>query len=205
MLEIQDSRVSYDGAVYKANCTGCAACVSSKYKNTIIRALTRGNCRACRSDYRTDETPKNSDGKWISHCPKCGSEQAYTRKNHAKSSESEGWLCRSCRASSKNNPVGNERRLYNKFRKSANNRKIPWDITFEDFVGCYTGTCALTGWELSMDYGVCTASFDRVDSSKPYENGNIQWLHTMVNMSKNKYPQEKFIAMCVAIADKVKW
>jgi len=56
-----------------------------------------------------------------------------------------------------------------------------------------------------MDYGTCTASFDRIDSSKSYEVGNIQWVHTMVNMAKNKYPQEKFIEMCCAIADKVKW
>lgn len=56
-----------------------------------------------------------------------------------------------------------------------------------------------------MEYGNCTASFDRIDSSEGYTQGNVQWVHTMVNMCKNKYPQVDFIQMCKAVADKVKW
>jgi hypothetical protein len=99
-------------------------------------------------------------------------------------------------------PVGDEMRSYNKFRKSANSRGIEWNLDFKEFMGCYTGECALTGWKLSMTYSDCTASFDRIDSSKPYELGNVQWVHAMVNMCKNKYSQDKFIAMCRAVATK---
>lgn len=56
-----------------------------------------------------------------------------------------------------------------------------------------------------MEYGKCTASLDRIDSGQGYTNSNIQWVHSMVNMCKNKYPQDKFIEMCRAVADKVKW
>jgi hypothetical protein len=56
-----------------------------------------------------------------------------------------------------------------------------------------------------MSYGSCTASFDRIDSTKPYDADNIQWVHTMVNMCKNKYAQGRFVEMCKAVADKVKW
>lgn len=207
MQPIQDSRISVRGNNYVAKCGNCSADVVSKYKNTVVRALVRGNCKSCKKDYRASNVDKNERGQWVSQCPKCGAEQVYTRQNHAKSSTAEGWLCRTCATSSKNSHVGAEKRLYNKFRKSANNRKISWGITFEEFVGCYTGRCALTGWALSMDYASCTASFDRIDSTRAYEMGNVQWVHTMVNMCKNKYPQAKFVVMCEAVAakNKVKW
>jgi len=95
--------------------------------------------------------------------------------------------------------------MYNKFRKSANNRGIEWKLDFDAFVATFDGRCALTGWEISMDYNNCTASLDRVDSSEPYRPDNIQWVHSMVNMSKNKYSQEQFVEMCLAVANKVKW
>ena len=206
MLLIQDSRICYDGKNYSASCENCGSKRTSKYKGSILRMLANKRCKKCLPNYRErSDLQRNKEGKWVSHCPKCGVEQAYTRKDHAKASERQGWMCKPCSNSSKNKPVGNKQRLYNKFRKSANNRKIDWNITFNDFTNCYTGYCALTGWELSMDYANCTASFDRIDSKKPYEIGNVQWVHTMVNMCKNKYPQDEFISMCKAVADKAKW
>lgn len=206
MQAIQDSRISYDGALYKANCLGCGTEVNSKYKLTIRRMLANGSCRACRKDYRADSLPsKNAEGRFVSHCPSCGVEQGYTRADHARNSERQGWLCRKCSNSSKNKPVGDKQRLYNRFRKSANNRGIAWSINFDDFCEVYDGTCALTGWEINMDYGTGTASLDRIDSTKGYEKGNVQWVHTMVNMSKNKYTQCDFVKMCEAVADKTKW
>ena len=212
MLAIQDSRVIKDGEKWRAKCV-CQKTSLFATKNSALLMLERGSCRNCKKDYRniTDDVLvyKNANGKWCSTCASCGTEQAYTRKDHAKQSEAAGWRCRKCVAEAKgfseNLPVGNEQRLYNKFRKSANVRKIPWEIDFKDFVNCYTGKCSLTGWDLSMCYTNGTASFDRIDSDKPYEIGNVQWVHTMVNMCKNKYDQNKFIEMCRAIADKVKW
>lgn len=204
MLAIQDSRIFYDGSMYVSCCPKCNSRLSAKTKASIRRTLGNGYCRKCTTRYNSSDVPKNSEGKWVSHCPKCGKEQAYTRPDHAKSSERQGWTCKSCSNRGENNSIGSKRRLYNKFKKSAGNRKIYWGITFKEFVGCYTGSCALTGWDLTMDYGNCTASFDRIDSKKPYELGNIQWVHTMVNMCKNKHSQEKFISMCKAVADKAK-
>jgi hypothetical protein len=175
--------------------------------------LHRESCRHCKKDYRAivGEVPvfQNAKGQWCSTCSGCGVEQAYTRKDHAKQSELRDWQCKKCVAEAKgfseNKPVGNEQRLYSRFRKSANSRGIAWGLSFEDFVGCFTGKCALTGWEINMNYTNCTASLDRIDSTKPYDVDNIQWVHTMVNMCKNKYPQDRFIEMCTAVADKVKW
>lgn len=105
---------------------------------------------------------------------------------------------------SENMPVGDIKRLYNKFRKSANSRKISWEISIDTFESSYTGKCSLTGWDLSMSYSSCTASLDRIDSKKGYLVDNIQWVHTMVNMCKNKYDQKLFIDMCQAISNNLK-
>jgi len=65
--------------------------------------------------------------------------------------------------------------------------------------------CALSGLELTFprvnkdkNY---TASVDRIDSSKGYVEGNVQWVHKMVNFMKNKYNNEVFIEMCKKIAN----
>jgi hypothetical protein len=178
-------------------------------KSSALKMISRETCRHCKRDYRSVEGNvgiyKNAEGKWCSRCSCCGIEQAYTRKDHAKQSELCDWQCKQCIAIAKgfseNMPVGNGRRFYNRFRKSANRRNIQWDIDYEEFMQAFTGKCALSGWDISMAYANSTASLDRIDSSKGYSAENIQWVHVIVNMCKNKYPQEQFIAMCKAISD----
>ncbi len=174
--------------------------------------LERGSCRNCQKHYTkiTEEVNiyENAQGKWCSKCSGCGVEQAYTRKDHAKQSEVSDWQCKKCVAQRKgyhsNMPIGDVKRLYNKFRKAANTRKIAWNLTIKEFESGFTGKCSLTGWEISMSYSNQTASLDRIDSSKPYELGNIQWVHKMVNMSKNRYSQNEFIEMCKAVERQTK-
>lgn len=93
--------------------------------------------------------------------------------------------------------------MFNKFSKSAKNRGIDWCLSLDQFGSEFTGRCALTEWEISMKDQ--TASLDRIDNGRGYEVDNVQWVHSMVNMSKNKYPQDQFIKMCVAVANKSKW
>lgn len=203
MRSVQDSRISYKDGKYLANCVKCGNQLVSNYKCSIVRTLRNGHCIKCLQHYRKADVPQNKDGKWISHCPKCKAEQAYTRPAHARASERLGWVCRKCRDSSKSSPVGNEKRLFNKFSNSATTRGIPWKLKLKDFMACYDGTCALTGWRLDMSPKTCTASLDRIDSSKPYEVGNIQWVHKIVNIAKNTYSQEQFIDMCISVAKRV--
>ena len=40
---------------------------------------------------------------------------------------------------------------------------------------------------------------DRIDSSKGYVKGNVQWVHKNVNLMKGKFDQEYFIEMCKKI------
>lgn len=212
MLPIHDPRITHTDGKWLATCT-CGKRLSFAGKSACLRMLNRGTCRHCKKDYRSVPSDvavyKRADGKWCSTCSGCGNEQAYTRKDHAKQSELGDWQCKSCVARlkgfSENQPVGDVMRLFNKYSKSAAKRNIAWNLTPDELQTVFTGKCALTGWEISMAHGNQTASLDRIDSTKPYTLENIQWVHTMVNMSKNKYPQDRFVQMCKAVADRAKW
>ena len=64
--------------------------------------------------------------------------------------------------------------------------------------------CALSGLPIKFPEKqgdtTQTCSLDRIDSSKGYVAGNVQWVHKQVNFMKNKYSQNHFIEMCKLIA-----
>jgi hypothetical protein len=62
--------------------------------------------------------------------------------------------------------------------------------------------CALTGQILifSNKSSENTASLDRIDSTKSYVVGNVQWVHKDVNKMKNVYSQDYFINTCTLVA-----
>ena len=77
-------------------------------------------------------------------------------------------------------------------------RPILFKVTIESIANLLDvvqkGKCALTGLKISIRDK--TASLDRIDSSKGYEEGNVQWLHKDVNMMKRHYSQEYFVYLC---------
>jgi hypothetical protein len=60
--------------------------------------------------------------------------------------------------------------------------------------------CALTGLKLDFHSGrkgyTGTASLDRIDSSRGYVFGSVQWVHRTINFMKGSLPQEEFIVLC---------
>lgn len=211
MISIKDDRISFDNGKWVATCI-CGKTNLYAQKNGALKMLNNKSCRYCVKDYRSTEDHvfkiyKREDEKWCKKCSGCNEEQAYTRKDHAKQSQLRDWQCKKCVAKSKgfsnNQPVGDKQRIYNKFSKSAKSRNISWNLTLEEMFSKYEGKCALTGWDIDIKYYNETASLDRIDSSKGYELNNIQWVHNMVNMSKNKYTQEAFINMCLCISNKI--
>lgn len=86
-------------------------------------------------------------------------------------------------------------------RKQNIRTRVPVEITIEyawELFLKQNRKCALSGVELTISktsrYN--TASIDRIDSSKGYIEGNIQWVHKHVNFMKRTYSQEYFIEMC---------
>lgn len=53
----------------------------------------------------------------------------------------------------------------------------------------------------NVDFKQQTASLDRIDSSKGYVLGNIQWVHKDINKMKLDYDQDYFIDICRRIAE----
>ncbi len=70
--------------------------------------------------------------------------------------------------------------------------------------------CALTGLKLTFprnkkEMTQCNASLDRIDSSKGYIEGNVQWVTKEVNQSKMDSSQKGFIKMCHDVSEKHKY
>jgi hypothetical protein len=75
-----------------------------------------------------------------------------------------------------------------------------WDIYIKQ-----NGRCALSGLPIQFAYKnghrqQRTASIDRIDSSKGYVKGNIQWLLLDINFMKQKFSSEHFIRLCKKVA-----
>ena len=96
-----------------------------------------------------------------------------------------------------------------RFKWNATSRHIPFEITLEQGWELYqkqNGICALSGIPITFNSTsrICdgTASLDRIDSSKGYVEGNVQWVHKDINFMKQDYDQEHFIEMCRKVAGK---
>jgi hypothetical protein len=95
---------------------------------------------------------------------------------------------------------------WGKIKKRAENRGHTLIVSIEYAWNLYLQQdckCALTG--LPIGFGVAianrkssdtTASLDRIDSSKEYVEGNVQWVHKNINIMKNVYDQDYFIHLC---------
>ena len=72
------------------------------------------------------------------------------------------------------------------------------------------GICPLTGWELKLPDttdgwknppDIRRASLDRIDSSRPYEIGNIRFISVIANYAKNSFTDQEVIEFCKAVSD----
>lgn len=56
--------------------------------------------------------------------------------------------------------------------------------------------CALTGLPLVVRKTKGNASVDRIDSSRGYIPGNVQWVDKRINIMKHRVSQAQFIELC---------
>lgn len=85
---------------------------------------------------------------------------------------------------------------WSRLNAGARSRGLEVSVSFEYVASLFTAECALSGLPIDKD----TGSIDRIDSSKGYIEGNIQWVHKDVNMMKKSLPEHRFIELCEAIA-----
>jgi hypothetical protein len=88
-------------------------------------------------------------------------------------------------------------------KRSAKNRNIEYNITPKELWEQYerqNKVCALSGVPLTMTRKYDgNASLDRIDSSKGYVAGNIQWVDKRINIMKNNMSDAELIDWCKKI------
>ncbi len=100
---------------------------------------------------------------------------------------------------------------WDRIRKNASVRGIDVAITAEEAYQKYldqNGVCALSGLPIGFydektrpRHTIDTASLDRIDSSKGYITGNIQWVHKEINIMKNIFDDKEFIEFAILVAE----
>lgn len=94
-------------------------------------------------------------------------------------------------------------------KRRANKRGYKMDLTAKflwELFKKQNKKCALSNIDLTITNknNTTTASLDRIDSSKGYTKGNVQWVHKKINIMKNTLDQNEFINFCRLVAKNVK-
>lgn len=97
---------------------------------------------------------------------------------------------------------------WNTVKKNAKQRKLPVKIDAKYAWNLFIKQdrrCALTGETLVFSKRCwsrdATASLDRIDSTKGYIPGNVQWVHKIVNFMKQQYTTELFFSWCKKVVE----
>ncbi len=166
-------------------------------KLTIREVFQRKGRWFCRCDCACGTTgvEKRLDGVIDGHVPSCGC--AYRNRPMMVGSQNPAFAgCGEILGS----------RIY-WIKRGAARRGIPFDISKEYLWTLFETQekrCALSGVDLVFGRMYhsheTTASLDRIDSSKGYIEGNVQWVHKDVNKIKRDLNQEYFLAWCHRIS-----
>ena len=158
-------------------------------RTSHVRAWWR--CSICQHEWectKANRTSKNSQ------CPQC-------RKNNKRGSNNPQWTGYG--------EIGGRQWLGIQSEATRNRRiTIPFEITIEyawEIFLAQDRKCKFTGETLTMlgkKNGKMegTASLDRIDSSKGYIEGNVQWVHKKIQLAKRNLSNEDFIALCQEVA-----
>jgi hypothetical protein len=101
--------------------------------------------------------------------------------------------------------------FFAELKRGAHRRNLEFNITLDYISKLFEKQkrkCGLSG--LDLTFGpvrkgrLRTASLDRIDSSKGYIVGNVQWVHKTLNRMKVDIEQDVFIKICCAVADNIR-
>jgi hypothetical protein len=154
-------------------------------------------------------------------CPICKKIYERSYRNLSKTSK-----CKRCSTLINNkNKIGNGHKtigdlsgsFVNTIKQKANQRNIEFNITVEylwELFLLQNKKCKLSNIDLKLyTYNIWTstgksrhhntsimnASLDRIDSNLGYIEGNVQWVHKVVNIMKNTLTNDEFIYFCEQI------
>ena len=92
---------------------------------------------------------------------------------------------------------------WNTIKKNALSRDLEFKIDIKyvwELFEKQNKKCKITGTPIQFSTRCwskdATASLDRIDSSKGYIKGNVQWVHKRINMMKQQYTTDEFFDWC---------
>jgi hypothetical protein len=91
--------------------------------------------------------------------------------------------------------------FFHNYKRNAQSRNIEFSITLEyvaDLFRQQKGKCALSGMDIDIKgapWKGQTGSLDRIDSTKGYVEGNVQWVHKVVNELKWDLDEKEFFSI----------
>lgn len=162
---------------------------------------------------KTKRTDKRHNVYWQCECD-CGNVVETTTTNLTmRSTKSCGCLRKQNNYSRRNKKLPGDlvSQVWYRILSHAKVRKIKFDITPEyawELFEKQNKKCALSGIKLYLGnnletkFGKTTASLDRIDSSKEYCIGNVQWVHKDINRMKSNIEEKKFIEYCTMVSKK---
>lgn len=97
-------------------------------------------------------------------------------------------------------------RYLTSIKKSAQKRNKEWNVTDEylqKLLESQKFKCALSGYPIEFSYKSIkhSASLDRIDNSKGYIEGNVQWVHKNINVMKHIFSNNEFLNLCKVVYD----
>lgn len=153
---------------------------------------------------------RNNRRYWMCQC-ECGNKKSVSR-DHLIQGQLKSCGCLAHRTG-KNNPhwtgYGHiSGRLWSKIKHCAKQSKRNLYISIKYVNSIFekqNKRCALSGVEINTDITKGdihrTASLDRIDSSKEYIKGNVQWVHKYINWMKSDHTEKEFIYWCHIISN----
>lgn len=174
-------------------------------------------CNRCKNEYwvRSDIFKSGQSTK----CRNCANKDNYTQN------VKEGKLD-ALNYSIEHKGVGDlSKILYYHYLKNAEKRNIEFNISIEYLWNLFIkqgNKCALSGIYINLrpedktipitivkngnrniNWELFNASLDRIDSSKGYIEGNVQWVERQVNICKHILSNQEFINLCKKIVNHV--
>lgn len=143
---------------------------------------------------------ENRNYYWLAQCIICGIEKVASLSYFKRI-----YKCASCYTKS---ITKNYKELswsyFGSIKNRATYKNIEFDLNIKYIYDLYVkqeGKCNLSGVPITLVLGakkmkLMTASLDRIDSSKGYVKGNVQWVHKIVNFMKQTLNDNEFIKWC---------
>lgn len=157
-----------------------------------------------------DRSPRNDTrAYWKCKC-KCGNDKIVMGK-HLRTGSIASCGCIRSQPSTRYTGKGDISGAYwSGVKYKANVREIEFNLDIEyawDLFQLQDGKCALSGMPLHLvryykkHRDKQTASLDRIDNTKGYIEGNVQWVHKWLNVMRNELSIQDFINTCKLVAE----